>query len=143
MRLVSTTRALGADDITFNVGPIGLWSVGELTSGFLVLCVPSFPKVFKDSIISRKLVSLANHLSGASRSNGLSNSRHGLPSWCRPSVLRRPQRSEFSEIERFSVPVTQPQNCTTYGALPRDDSGTRGLGMEFGTAVSKDYPRFV
>ncbi|OAG04931.1 uncharacterized protein CC84DRAFT_1260216 [Paraphaeosphaeria sporulosa] len=138
VRLVWTTKALGADDITFNVGPIGLWSVGELTSGFLVLCVPSFPKVFKDSIIARKLASLANRLSGATRSNGMSNLRHGLPSWYRPSAPRRPQRSQFSEIEEFTVPVTQPQSCMAYGDLPRDDSGTRGLGMVFKNAVSED-----
>ncbi|PVH98374.1 hypothetical protein DM02DRAFT_468466, partial [Periconia macrospinosa] len=43
-RLVSTIGALNADNIVYMVGSIGLWSHGEITAGFLILCVPCVPK---------------------------------------------------------------------------------------------------
>jgi hypothetical protein len=117
--------------------------VGEITSGFLVLCVPSAPKAFKDSIFARKVTTFADRLGGNFKSNDLSNSRQGLPSWHRPNTPRRLQRSGFSEIEEIQAPAVQPQNCMRYGALPRDDQGTHGLGVVLEEAVHRDYQRFV
>lgn len=117
IRLVSTTKALGADDITFNVGPIGLWSLGEITSGFLVLCIPSVPKAFKDSIIARTFFGLANRLSRNSAPGDSRNSRRGLPSWYRPDAPRRPQRSRFSEIDGAMGSVIQLSMAQVDGDL--------------------------
>ncbi|KAF1977700.1 hypothetical protein BU23DRAFT_550379 [Bimuria novae-zelandiae CBS 107.79] len=141
VRLVSTTKALGADDITFNVGPIGLWSVGEITSGFLVLCVPSVPKAFRDSFFSRKISDLANRFSRNSRSGEMSNSRRGLPSWYRPSPSRRPQRSGFSEIEEGLGTLGQPPMAMGSRVSVQDRQGNHDMSLVPKAATK--YPRFV
>lgn len=131
VRLVSTTKALGADDITFNVGPIGLWSLGEITSGYLVLCIPSAPKAFKGSILGHTIARFAERFS---RSSAPSNSRHGLPSWYRPNAPRRPQRSEFSEITKFEVTVTKPPSVMRFETMPQDEQGSHGSDVVWGIA---------
>lgn len=81
--MVSTIGALNADDIVFLVGPIGLWSHGEITAGFLILCVPCVPKAFKGSFVVRIFSSLSRG------KEDQTNSRRGLPSWYRKGAVER------------------------------------------------------
>lgn len=82
------------------VAPIGLWSHGEITAGFLVLCVPSIPKAFQNSIISKKFSSLVNGLKSGERTE---NSRRGLPSWYRAKPSKKPRHNEISTMEQCTI----------------------------------------
>jgi hypothetical protein len=82
------------------VGPIGLWSHGEITAGFLVLCVPSTPKAYQNSIFAKKL-----SMFGSSRrsSGDHINSRKGLPSWYRAKTSRKPRHMDVSTLEERTL----------------------------------------
>ncbi|KAI0521857.1 hypothetical protein F5B22DRAFT_661252 [Xylaria bambusicola] len=45
------------DDKTYQTSAVAVWAIAELTCVLLVYCVPSIPKIFKDSRISIKLPS--------------------------------------------------------------------------------------
>lgn len=139
IRLVSTTRALGADDITFNIGPIGLWSIGEVTSGFLILCIPSVPKAFRDTIFTRKISDLANRMSG--RSSNV-NSRRGLPTWYHPQASQRPHRSEFSEIEECEEIPMRP-DAAAKPVSERKSLGNDRVRILQGAGGHSGYSRVV
>lgn len=56
LRLISTEQYSKSLDFTYNFSPLTLYTVAELTCGFLVMCMPTMPKVF--SILKSKLSSL-------------------------------------------------------------------------------------
>lgn len=35
-------------DVTYTITPVAMWAMGEMTAGFLVLCIPNCPKVIKE-----------------------------------------------------------------------------------------------
>lgn len=118
-RLVSSIRALKADDITFYVGPIGLWSLGEVTAGFLVLCVPSIPKVFRDSALVRAVNSLVKRIS-RSKSIETVNSRRGLPSWYRTKIPGKLQHTDYSDLDDGTV-ISVCSDDTTKSTVERKE----------------------
>jgi len=82
------------------VGPIGLWSHGEITAGFLVLCVPTAPKAFQNSILSEKLSSFFE----SRKSSGVDvSSRKGLPSWYRAKQPRKPRHTDVSTLDERTL----------------------------------------
>ncbi|KAF2689792.1 hypothetical protein K458DRAFT_384427 [Lentithecium fluviatile CBS 122367] len=99
-RLWSSIRALRSEDITFMVGPIGLWSHGEITAGFLVLCVPSAPKAFQNNALTKKV---SSWVGSRKSSKGNVNSRRGLPSWYRAKVPGRPRHMDVSTLEECTL----------------------------------------
>lgn len=36
-------------DATYNMGPLGFWAAGEMTCGFFITCVPTIPKILKET----------------------------------------------------------------------------------------------
>jgi hypothetical protein len=82
------------------VGPIGLWSHGEITAGFLVLCVPNAPKAFQNSIVSK----MVSNIFGSSNSNGGDfSSRKGLPSWYQAKQSRKPRHTDISTLDERTL----------------------------------------
>ncbi|KAI0405745.1 hypothetical protein F4802DRAFT_614585 [Xylaria palmicola] len=54
LRVVVTIRYERSDDVTYDVSPVALWALGEMTSVFLVACVPAAPKIFtSEGIVTR------------------------------------------------------------------------------------------
>ncbi|KAJ8129492.1 hypothetical protein O1611_g4138 [Lasiodiplodia mahajangana] len=48
-RLVATKEYSTSPDFTYEISKAGLWSLGELSFAFFVLCIPSLPVIFKES----------------------------------------------------------------------------------------------
>jgi hypothetical protein len=98
-KIVSSTRFKNNPDKSYYIDPLALQIQGEMTAGFLVLCVPSLPKLIKDIPMLQRLFS-----SGTPKPN----SRLGLPSWIRGQEKRhaprrpRPDDLEYSEYGDFS-----------------------------------------
>jgi hypothetical protein len=111
-------RALRSEDITFMVGPIGLWSHGEITAGFLVFCVPSVPKAFQNSLVSRMLSSFKG---SRKSSNPDIHSRQGLPSWYRAKVSRKPRHTDISTMGEFTM-LTARNDDETKGPSASEQS---------------------
>ncbi|KAI1173242.1 hypothetical protein F4777DRAFT_458345 [Nemania sp. FL0916] len=54
LRLVSTVEYSSAQDVTYAVSPVILWALAEMTCGFIVLGMPTAPKVlFETQFMSR------------------------------------------------------------------------------------------
>ncbi|OCL08895.1 hypothetical protein AOQ84DRAFT_266597, partial [Glonium stellatum] len=44
VRMIHSIKLLSSDDVTYTLSPVGLWCVVEITSEFLIFCIPSIPK---------------------------------------------------------------------------------------------------
>lgn len=44
-----------AADATFALGPLVFWATAEMTCGFFIICVPSIPKILKETGVLRKI----------------------------------------------------------------------------------------
>ncbi|KAJ0115242.1 hypothetical protein J7T55_001652 [Diaporthe amygdali] len=96
-RMVYSIETLYSKDYTYIYTTVGLWSLGELTSGFLVIGVPSIPKVYRslysqpDSIVHTMATRLrgtrtADSGGGAGRAHHVESGSGSanLPSWFTP-----------------------------------------------------------
>ncbi|KAI0393942.1 hypothetical protein F5Y17DRAFT_430351 [Xylariaceae sp. FL0594] len=57
-RLVFLLKILGSSDAIYNLSIVGLWGLGESAAGFLIMGIPSVPKVTKNLPISASVTSL-------------------------------------------------------------------------------------
>ncbi|KAI0153313.1 hypothetical protein GGR57DRAFT_513151 [Xylariaceae sp. FL1272] len=62
-RLVATVEYSTTPDFTYGISKVALWSLAELTLGFVVFCVPSLPRIFQESnLLSRVVRSLSSKM---------------------------------------------------------------------------------
>lgn len=54
-RLAVTVAFGNAADAIFALGPLVFWATAEMTCGFFIICVPSIPKILKDTGVLRKI----------------------------------------------------------------------------------------
>ncbi|KAI0013534.1 hypothetical protein F4779DRAFT_564189 [Xylariaceae sp. FL0662B] len=47
LRLYYGLKLFYVEDVTWEISPVGQWTVAELTTGFLVACFPYFPRLFE------------------------------------------------------------------------------------------------
>lgn len=66
LRLVSTLQYSRSSDFTYGFSPLTLYTGSELTCGFLVICMPSMPRVF--SVLKHKMESWTSARSSKIRS---------------------------------------------------------------------------
>ncbi|GAW20912.1 hypothetical protein ANO14919_104250 [Xylariales sp. No.14919] len=58
-RLVATEQYLISQDTSYEISRIGLWGLAELSFGFLVLCIPNLPGIFKrPNVLGRRMKSI-------------------------------------------------------------------------------------
>lgn len=72
VRLYYLMVFLNTTDQMFTVSRVGLWSIGEMTAGFLIIGIPSIPKFIKTIPVSESLVSLIRTLT-RTQPSGLSS----------------------------------------------------------------------
>lgn len=103
MKVVATIRFKNTSDKSFYIDLLALLVQGEMTAGFLVLCIPPLPKFFKDIPLFQRLFS-----SGTPKPN----SRLGLPSWIPGWSQRRAARrrhpddieyTEYGDVSQFTT----------------------------------------
>ena len=49
VRIRSSVDFSTKSDVTYSAADMGLWCIAEMVSGFFILCLPSIPKLFRDS----------------------------------------------------------------------------------------------
>ncbi|KAJ2993263.1 hypothetical protein NUW58_g1895 [Xylaria curta] len=141
LRLVSTIEYSTSDDVTYAVSAVILWALAEMTCGFIVLGMPTAPKVLLEtriiSIIKTSLKSWtgtnksepgASGLSQTSKSSSTAKSYQKLGDKSMP--LRNLKSSDSSEsTEHLRDPAKRPENsivCTTQLSTTEDyDYGRR------------------
>jgi hypothetical protein len=93
-------------DLLYAGSELVLWMAAELTAGFLILGLPSFPKVFKRIPGSESVISLLKSIT-ASRSSSSrgrqANSRLGLPSWYKPLSRKLFRHNTLDELDSYDL----------------------------------------
>ncbi|TGJ81387.1 hypothetical protein E0Z10_g7367 [Xylaria hypoxylon] len=122
LRLVSTIEYSTTDDVTYAVSAVVLWALAEMTCGFIVLGMPTAPKVLLETrLISRIKASFKSRtgsnqnesnktgLSQASKPSNTGNLYHKIED--RGVPLRNLKSLDSSEsTERLRDFVNKPQN---------------------------------
>ncbi|KAI4947914.1 hypothetical protein J4E86_008431 [Alternaria arbusti] len=108
VRLYYIYRLLHTSDQLYIVSIAGLWGVGEMTAGFLIIGFPSLPKVVKALPFSDSVVSLLRQITrpgSSGHAEGQSETRRGLPSWHKAAPLKkRRDQFEISELSEYDLP---------------------------------------
>lgn len=77
LRLVSTIEYTSAADVTYKVSAVVLWALAEMTCGFIVLGMPTAPKVLLETQLMSKIKSSFRSWTGTnqneSKNTGLSH----------------------------------------------------------------------
>ncbi|KAF2648907.1 hypothetical protein K491DRAFT_611829, partial [Lophiostoma macrostomum CBS 122681] len=106
-RLCSLYQTLKTSDKMYTASETALWSGAGMTAGFLIVGVPSIPKVAKTLPCYERIRS---KLHSKLRSDEI-QSRLGLPSWYKPE-RRAPRNSlDISEIDQSEFELLQPKTC--------------------------------
>ncbi|KAI1332328.1 hypothetical protein F5Y16DRAFT_357503 [Xylariaceae sp. FL0255] len=66
LRLISTIQYSISADVTYTVSAVILWALAEMTCGFIVLGMPTAPKVLLDTHLGRKIKSSLKSLRSSS-----------------------------------------------------------------------------
>jgi hypothetical protein len=80
---------MNSADKSYTITPFALSGIGEMTSGFLILCIPAIPKLVKSTPALQKLFRKIFPLNSQEEAN----SRLGLPTWIRAQGQGSPRRS--------------------------------------------------
>lgn len=68
LRLVSTVEYSTSDDVTYAVSAVVLWALAEMTCGFIVIGMPTAPKVLFETRLMSKVKSSFKSWSGSAQS---------------------------------------------------------------------------
>ncbi|KAI1446643.1 hypothetical protein F5Y02DRAFT_68995 [Annulohypoxylon stygium] len=102
-RLVSLLEILFNNDETYWTTELGLWGVGEITAGFLIIGIPSMPKIIKNFPVTNSLVSLMKSWTRNMGSSNPSQEGVGLPIWRNPLSRKRRGQWEISELDTYGL----------------------------------------
>ncbi|KAJ2996995.1 hypothetical protein NUW58_g791 [Xylaria curta] len=75
-RLVATVQYLYSPDFSYGISSVALWSLAELAFGFFVLCIPTLPRVFKESNPLGRMVKSLLSYNTHSKASGMSTRRN-------------------------------------------------------------------
>ncbi|KAI1211225.1 uncharacterized protein F4807DRAFT_29131 [Annulohypoxylon truncatum] len=86
-----------SEDVIYNISPVLLWALAEMTCMFLVFGVPSGSKIMSDLRIPSKLASSLRSLGGRFQRNSSSRgSGSGAASWPRSSMIMNNSHADSS-----------------------------------------------
>ncbi|KAF2657848.1 hypothetical protein K491DRAFT_625977 [Lophiostoma macrostomum CBS 122681] len=109
LRLVFAIRFFQTHDSTYAVTPMGLSAWGEITSGFLVLCMPSVPKaILRTPFFQRLMSSIRSRVGYSSEREKNVARRYYFQSWHRTRrVARRaPLDADLGELSTHDLMIT-------------------------------------
>lgn len=98
VRTVYFVQLLKSSDVVYEMSGVAIWTIWEVTTGFLIMGIPAFPRAVKSLPMSESIASLFRSWSRSSQPGG---SRAGLPQWqlYKPKSRRRRGLWEISELE--------------------------------------------
>ncbi|KAI0465885.1 hypothetical protein F4859DRAFT_499545 [Xylaria cf. heliscus] len=100
-RLVLLLKILDNSDTIYYVGLVGLWGLGEIAAGFLIIGIPAIPKVTKSIPISASVVSLLHSWTRPSGSGGRVPS--SWRSWGKPPTRKRRGQWDITDLETLDL----------------------------------------
>ncbi|KAH8648724.1 hypothetical protein BGZ60DRAFT_570018 [Tricladium varicosporioides] len=108
-RLYFLHKMLNSPDQLYTVSTTGLWSIGEMTSGFLIIGIPSLPKAMKNIPLAASLVSLLRSWTTTNRSRIDNTSQSSQSRWQWHSSLsrRRSNKNDCSDVDEHELVATK------------------------------------
>ena len=91
---------LNSPDQFYTVSITALWSVGELTAGFLIIGIPCLPKVVKSISLTEWVNTLIRSWKRTVQSGFQNSSRRGLRSWYKQHWQKRLNQTSYSDIDK-------------------------------------------
>jgi hypothetical protein len=135
-RLVETVYHATSVDFTYTFSAVQLCSGAELTCGFLVICIPSFPKAFRAVDIGKVKQTLSFWTWGSSQRALRSNSKRnteGTPAHSRSSPFSKLKPTKNSDVEieshqlhpvpKLNHKVSKQQSVDSYDNLGNVEQG--------------------
>ncbi|KAI0415147.1 hypothetical protein F5X98DRAFT_231398 [Xylaria grammica] len=115
VRLAYFIKLLWSNDATFIFSGVALWTILEVTTGFLIMGIPAFPRAAKMLPMSDSIASFFQSLWSRS---GLSKTQISIPQWqfYKPKSRRRRGLWEITDLEThdmLSVATTNVNSNTT------------------------------
>ncbi|KAI0407870.1 hypothetical protein F4802DRAFT_551537 [Xylaria palmicola] len=132
-RLLYLLEVLHSADALYYVTEVGLWGIGEMAAGFLIIGIPSAPRAAQSLPFSDSVASLLRSLSST---NAPSHERSFIASWRRrPLTRKRRGLWEISELDTFNLVTeagTQKDSRppTVIIEEPRESQNTPGLAEQ-------------
>ncbi|KAI1131672.1 hypothetical protein F5Y10DRAFT_275404 [Nemania abortiva] len=127
-RVYASVHFFKSKDKTFTVASVALWGIAELTCGILIYCIPTIPRIFKDSRLSLKsFIALVPWVKSPlvqirswtySRQPSFRSEKLPLDSLCDPSyddnTMSRRRGPEKAQLENqnsqaYGTDIQQPQ----------------------------------
>jgi hypothetical protein len=120
-------------DKSYAVSSFALSGMGEMTAGFLVLCVPSIPKLVKNTPFLLEIFGRLQSWMDSSLDKQTKNSRMGLPSWIhaqseRRAARRRPEDTTYSELDEHiptMISITHKPSQSTVNVKNESEENDR------------------
>ncbi|KAI1203163.1 hypothetical protein F5X97DRAFT_159849 [Nemania serpens] len=102
VRLTYFIKLLSSEDATFLFSGIALWTILEVTTGFLIMGIPAFPRAAKMLPMSESVSTFFHSLWSRS---GLSNTQISTPQWqfYKPKPRKRRGLWDISEMETHDM----------------------------------------
>ncbi|RYC56723.1 hypothetical protein CHU98_g9487 [Xylaria longipes] len=125
-RLVNLLKILKSSDAFYYITEVGLWGIGEMTAGFLIIGIPASPRAVKSLPFSGSIQSLFHSWTRSNMPDGRDNSSY-LRSWRRPFARKRRGLWEISELDTFNLVTV---DTTVAPENPPPDYITRKMRVE-------------
>ncbi|KAF2727281.1 hypothetical protein EJ04DRAFT_570519 [Polyplosphaeria fusca] len=124
LRIVYSISFMRSADKSYTVSSFALAGIGEMTSGFLVVAIPAFPKLVKNSPFLRRILDKMQY--PFSSEKDAPNSRQGLPSWIR---AKGQARGRLETGDEYAGRGVQDAECadSAYG-MSRNATQNKVLG---------------
>ncbi|KAI0509382.1 hypothetical protein F5B22DRAFT_649011 [Xylaria bambusicola] len=125
-RLVDLLKILESSDAFYYITEVGLWGIGEMTAGFLIIGTPAVPRVVKSLPFSDSVVSLLQSWT-RSRMRNSGDSPGYLRTWGRSVSKKRRGLWEISDLDTYDL---APVGTSAQQGNPPPNSITREVRIE-------------
>ncbi|KAH9903658.1 hypothetical protein F4778DRAFT_93335 [Xylariomycetidae sp. FL2044] len=122
-RFVYLLRILDSSDAIYNLSILGLWGVGEMAAGFLIIGIPAAPKAAQTIPFSESVGSLLR--SWTRRDGSSSYERRNVLSWRKPTSRRRRGQWSITDLETHDLVTLDTIRQANDGPQPTTVTGGR------------------
>jgi hypothetical protein len=107
------------EDVSYQVSILGLWCIAEMIAGFFVLCLPSVPRIFTDSLVVKRLVTYLRGFYGSGSNLPEERSGRSSRTWSTPRS-KPTQWSLFTDSDERSFALLPDEKTSELAQIPPD-----------------------
>ncbi|KAI1390653.1 uncharacterized protein F4822DRAFT_441946 [Hypoxylon trugodes] len=109
VRTVYLVKVVNSADLIYNTGIVGLWALGEIAAGFLVIGVPALPKTANSIPITASAISLLRSRARRGTSSG-HNEQPSALLWRKLPSRKRRDQWDITELETHNLVTVNNEN---------------------------------